>query len=91
MSAGTVPVRCTTLALADQQGRFLGTARGALAQEAACRGPHSPYLDAGAGREIAAAASQLGYQGEVFVQVPRGTAAFNKVLRFRGARQNPAD
>ena len=42
-------------------------------------------------REIAAAASQLGYQGEVFVQVPRGTAALNKVLRFRGARQSPAD
>ena len=77
--------------MTDQQVRFLGTARGALAGEEACGGLHPPYLDVGAGREIAAAASQLGYQGEVFVQIPRGTAAFNKVLRFRGARRNPAD
>ena len=42
-------------------------------------------------RAVAAAASQLGYQGEILVQVPRGTDAVHKVLRFRGARQRPAD
>jgi hypothetical protein len=38
-------------------------------------------------REVAHAAAQLGYSGEIYVQVPEGTNGLRMVLRFRGARQ----
>jgi RHS repeat-associated protein len=41
--------------------------------------------------EVAKGARQVGYQGEVLVQMPEGTDAVRKVLGFRGSRPTPAD
>lgn len=41
-------------------------------------------------REIAHAAAQIAYAGEILVQVPQGTEAWRLVARFRGSRRDPA-
>jgi len=42
-------------------------------------------------REVAHAASQIGYNGDILVQMPAGSDALRTVLRFRGSRRSPAD
>jgi hypothetical protein len=41
-------------------------------------------------REVAHAAAQVGYQGEILVQVPPETEALRLIARFRGSRSDPA-
>jgi hypothetical protein len=41
-------------------------------------------------REVAHAAEQIAYRGEILVQVPHGTDALRLVARFRGSRPEPA-
>jgi hypothetical protein len=40
-------------------------------------------------REIARAATQIAYHGEILVQMPQGTEALRLVSRFRGSRSDP--
>ena len=40
-------------------------------------------------REVAHAAAQIAYAGEILVQMPQGTDALRFILRFRGSRSNP--
>ena len=42
-------------------------------------------------KALAHASSQIGYQGEILIQMPRGTNALRHVLRFRGSRMSPAE
>ena len=41
-------------------------------------------------REVAHAAAQVAYEGEILVQVPQGTEALRLISRFRGSRRDPA-
>ena len=40
-------------------------------------------------REVARAATQIAYHGEVLVQMPQGTDALRLISRFRGSRADP--
>jgi hypothetical protein len=40
-------------------------------------------------REVAHAATQIAYRGEILVQMPQGTDALRFISRFRGSRPDP--